>query len=216
MSFNSYMREKVSLSLLSYNCKTNEYIDFQILFNGVDENAFDFTILEKKNNNISDNLAIVFSAYNLQIINLKLKTSKNFIMDNYYNIIFSKLYPDLSKYEIYQINDYLNEDTNLDLRGGGFLVIDDKCLIFSDSKGKLIYLTINENNEVFFQLIQIENENNCLLSPYNRILMPYGFIFFLSSPFSDAVIFTYNKDKVNFQITDRIINYSPIINFHLV
>jgi hypothetical protein len=46
--------------------------------------------------------------------------------------------------------------------------------------------------------------------------MPYGFIFFLSSPFSDAVIFTYNKDKVNFQITDRIINYSPIINFHLV
>ena len=216
MIFNSYMREKVSLSLLSYNCKTNEYIDFQILFNGVDENAFDFTILEKKNNNISDNLAIVFSAYNLQIINLKLKTSKNFIMDNYYNIIFSKLYPDLSKYEIYQINDYLNEDTNLDLRGGGFLVIDDKCLIFSDSKGKLIYLTINENNEVFFQLIQIENENNCLLSPYNRILMPYGFIFFLSSPFSDAVIFTYNKDKVNFQITDRIINYSPIINFHLV
>lgn len=41
-------------------------------------------------------------------------------------------------------------------------------------------------------------------------------LYFLSSPFSDAVIFTYNKDKVNFQITDRIINYSPIINFHLV
>jgi len=216
MNFNSYMREKVSLGLLSYNCKTNEYIDFQILFNGIDENAFDFTILENESNNINDNLAIIFSAYNLQIINLKSKTSKNFIMSNYYNSIFSKLYPDLSKYEICQINDYLNGDTNLDLRGGGFLVIADRCLIFSDSKGKLIYITINENDEVYFQNIQIDNENNCLNSPYNRILMPYTFIFFLSSPFSDAVIFTYNKDKENFQITDRIINYSPIINFHLV
>ena len=213
INISSFMRDKISLGLLSYNVKTNEYIDFKILFNGVDENAFDFTILEKKNN-ISDNLAIIFSAYNLQLINLKLKTSENYIMNNYYNLTFSKLYPDLNKYKIN--NHFINNNYNLDLRGSGFLVIDNNSFIFSDSKGKIFFTAFNDNNDVNFDQIEIVNEYNCLCSPYNHILMPYGFIFFLSSPFSDGIVLTCDKNENNYRITDRIINYSPIINFNLV
>ena len=212
INYNFYMREKVSLGVLSYNLKTNEYINFELLFSGIDENAFDFTILEK--GNIIDNFAIIFSAYNLQIINLKLKTSINYILDNDYSFIFPKLYPDLNKYEI---NTYFIENNNfLDLRGSGFLVLNNGSFIFSDSKGKLIYSAFDDNNDINFVGITIDNEYNRLGAPYNKILMPYGFIFFLSSPFSDGIILTFNKDKNNYKIADKIISYSPIINFHLV
>ena len=71
------MRNKINVGLLSYNLKNNEYIDFKILFTAVDENAFDFTILE--NEDPKETTAIIFSAYNLQIIDLKKKISINYI-----------------------------------------------------------------------------------------------------------------------------------------
>ena len=212
INYNFYMREKVSLGILSYNLKTNEYTNFELLFSGLDENAFDFTILEK--DSIADNIAIIFSAYNLQIINLKLKTSINYILDNNYSLIFPKLYPDLNKYEI---NTYFIDNNNfLDLRGSGFLVLNNTSFIFSDSKGKLIYSAFDDNNDINFDEIKIDNEYNRLCAPYNKILMPYGFIFFLSSPFSDGIILTFNMKGNNYKKTDKIISYSPIINFHLV
>ena len=42
------------------------------------------------------------------------------------------------------------------------------------------------------------------------------YIFFLSSPFSDAVLLNFEQQSQYYKIKDRIINYSPIINFHLV
>ena len=211
------MREKVSLGLLSYNCKTNEYVDFQILFDGIDENAFDFTILENNNNGIN---AIVFSAYNIQIINLKSKISTNYITDKYYNLIFSKLYPDSNKYQINDssLEDIINNDSNLDFRGGGFLVLNNDSFIFSDSKGKLIYaaLSDSDSNDARFDKIKIANEYNRLCAPYNRILMPSGFFFFLSSSVSDGILLLFDPSENNCKIIDKIISYSPIINFHLV
>ena len=224
MNFNSYMRERVSLGLLSYDCKTNEYVDFEILFSGIDENAFDFTILEKSNDKINNNndnnndndnnhnTAIIFSAYNLQIINLKTKKSMNYITDNYYSLIFSKIYTDFNKY---QINNYFFNN-NLDLRGSGFLVLNDSSFIFSDSKGKLIYTVFDENDDIFFEEITIDNEYKRLCAPYNHILMPYVNIFFLSSSVSDGIILSYNRQEKNYKTTDKIISYSPIVNFHLV
>ena len=214
INFNSYMREKVSLGLLSYNFKTNEYVGFEILFSGVDENAFDFTILEKEKDNSKDYIAVVFSAYNLQIINLKKKTTINYITNNYYSFIFTKLYPDSNKYEI--DNYFIENNINLDLRGSGFLVLNNNSFIFSDSKGKLMYTVLDDSNDINFDEIKIDNEYNRLGSPYNKILMPYGFIFFLTSPFSDTLILTYNTNENNYKITDKIISYSPIVNFHLV
>ena len=209
MKFNSFMREKVSLGILTYNFKTNEYINFELLFRGIDENAFDFTIIEKE----KENFALVFSAYNIQIIDLKSKTSMNYIMNSYYSFIFSNLYPDKNKYEIN--NYFIENNNNLDLRGGGFLVLNNS-FIFSDSKGSLTYSVFDESNEVNFINIKIKNENNRLCAPYNKILIPYGSLFFLSSSFSDGVLLYYNQEENICQITDKIINYSPIINFHLV
>ena len=212
--FNSFMREKVSLGLLSYNIKTNEYLDFETLFDGVDENAIDFTILEKENERIHDNFAVIFTAYNLQIINLKSKTSTNYIMNNQYNFIFSKLYPDSNKY---QINNYFIEtENNLDLRGSGFLVLNSASFIFNDSKGKLIYSAFDESNILHFDEIKIDNEYSRLCAPYNKILMPFVNIFYLSSSFSDGIVLTCNEKESNYKITDRIISYAPIVNFHLV
>ena len=208
--FNSYMRDKVSLGLLSYNLKSNEYTNFEILFSGIDENAFDFTVLEKSNS--SENIALVFSAYNLQIINIKSKTTINYIMNMSYDSYFSKIYSDSN---IYQKNFYFienNTNLDLDLRGGGFLVPFEKCLIFSDSKGRLIYTAFNDNNDINIEEIQLGNNSNRLGAPYNKILMPFGFIFFLSSPFADAMLLSYDQKK----ITDKIVSYSPIVNFHLV
>ena len=214
IKYHSFMREKISLGLLSYNFKTNEYIGFELLFSGIDENAFDFTIIEKEKE--KDNFALIFSAYNLQVLNLKEKTSVNYIMNiNYYNLIFSKLYPDTNKYEIN--NYFIENNINLDLRGGGFLVLNlNNSFIFSDSKGSLTFSVFDESDEVNFININIQNEYNRLGAPYNKILIPYGSIFFLSSSFSDAVLLYYNQGKNICQITDKIINYSPIINFHLV
>ena len=120
-----FMRNVVNIGLLSYNLKKNEYIDFKILFNGIDENAFDFTILE--NENINDNTAIIFSAYNLQFINFKNKTSMNFITsENYYNLFFDKIYKEKEKYQI--SNKIISK--NIELRGGGFLVLQEKFFFF--------------------------------------------------------------------------------------
>ena len=214
INFNSYMREKVSLGLLSYNFKTNEYTGFEILFTGIDENAFDFTILEKEKGNFNENIAVIFSAYNLQIVNLKQKTCVNYIMNNSYNFIFTKLYPDSNKYIV--DNSFIEDNNNLDLRGSGFLVINRKSFIFSDSKGRLYYTVLDDNNDISFDDVKIDNEYNRLCAPYNKILMLHPFIFFLSSPFSDGVILSYNKELNNYKITDKIISYSPIVNFHLV
>ena len=220
ININNFMREKVSLGLLSYNCKIKEYSDFQILFTDIDENAFDFTILEKvekekkdKNSNALNNTVIIFSAYNLQILKLKNKTSVNYILNINYMNIFSKIYKDFSKFSINQY--FINN--NLDLRGGGFLVIESNCFIFSDSKGALIYTNLDENTE-HFELLSIETKNNtnCLGAPYNKILMPFPFIFFLSSPYADGIILAFSQNSNNYKIKDKLINYSPIVNFHLV
>ena len=56
---------KINLGLLSYNLKSNEYIDFKILFSGLDENAFDFTVLDKINT------AIIFSSKFIILSNKK-------------------------------------------------------------------------------------------------------------------------------------------------
>lgn len=214
ININPFMREKLSLGLLSYNFKTNEYLGFETLFNGIDENAFDFTIVEKEKGSINDNIAIIFSAYNLQIINLKQKTSLNYIMNIYYKTIFSKLYPDSKKYKI---NDYfIAQNNNIDLRGGGYLVLKNNSFIFSDSKGKLIYTAFDDSYDMHFEEVKIINEYNRLCAPYNKILMPYLFIFFVSSPFSDGILLTFNIKENNAEITDKIISYSPIVNFHLV
>ena len=69
---------------------------------------------------MKENIAIIFSAYNLQIINFKMKTSVNYITnDEYYDLIFSKLYLEPEKY--YRGNKFC--ESNIDLRGGGYLVL---------------------------------------------------------------------------------------------
>ena len=211
-NFNNFMRNKINIGLLSYNLKNNEYIDFKILFSGIDENAFDFTILEK--DNMNDNTAIIFSAYNLQIINLKMKISMNYITnDDYYKLIFSKLYSEKEKYNIDK--KFINSE--IDLRGGGFFVLNSDYFFFSDSKGKIFFTEYKDIYNINFEQLKIDNkENNNLGAPYNKILMPYGYIFFLSSPFSDAILLNFEQDKQIYNIKDKIINYSPIINFHLV
>ena len=208
--FNSFMRNKINVGLLSYNLKNNEYIDFKILFTAVDENAFDFTILE--NEDPKETTAIIFSAYNLQIIDLKKKISINYITNiDYYNLIFSKLYTDNNKYKVI----CKNFDSN-DLRGGGYLVIDSNDFFFTDSQGKIFFVEYKNIENIRFESIIVNTENNYLDSPYNKILLPYGYIFFLSSPFSDAILLFFDQEKKYYQIKDRIKNYSPIINFHLV
>ena len=210
INFNYFMRNKINIGLLSYNLKINEYIDFKILFSGVDENAFDFTILE--NTNPKESTAIIFSAYNLQIIDLKKKISVNYITNmDYYNLIFSKLYKDNYKYK--PICEYIESK---DLRGGGYLVIDSNDFFFTDSQGKIFFVEYKDIENIKFEPIIVNTENNYLDSPYNKILLPYGYIFFLSSPFSDALLLFFNQEKKYYQIKDRIKNYSPIINFHLV
>ena len=209
---NNFFRNKINLGLLSYNLKNNEYIDFKILFDDIDENAFDFTILEK--GDIKENTAIVFSAYNLQIINLQKKISVNYITnENYYNLVFSKLYTDK---DIYNINNkFLN--SGIDFRGGGYLVLNSNYFFFGDSKGTLFFIEFKDIFNINFEQLKIENkENNNLGLPYNEILIPYGYIFFLSSPFGDAVLLNLDQEKHLYKISDKIINYSPIINFHLV
>ena len=209
INFNSFMRNKINLGLLSYNLKNNEYIDFKILFSGVDENAFDFTILD--NSNTKENIAIIFSAYNLQIIDLQKKMSLNYIINkDYFNLIFSKLYNDNYKYKT-----FFNFFESNDLRSGGYLVIDQNHFLFTDSLGKIFCVELNEEKIEFEQII-INKENKCLNSPYNKIILPYGNIFFVSSPLSDALLLQCNQEKKYYQIKDRIKNYSPIINFHLV
>ena len=208
---NNFMRDKINIGLLSYNLKDNEYIDFKILFSGIDENAFDFTILEKEDKN---NIAVVFSAYNLQFINFKKKKAMNYITnDSYYNLIFSKLYNNPDKYHIGQLS-----NQNLDLRGGGYLVLNSDIFYFSDSQGKIFCVVCNDINNIRFEQRMKKNEKEYyqLGSPYNKILIPYGFIFFMSSPFADAVLVNLDPKTNNCNINDRIINYSPIINFHLV
>ena len=63
---NNFFRNKINLGLLSYNLKNNEYIDFKILFNDVDENAFDFTILE------NDEMKIIIIWYFLNYTRIKI------------------------------------------------------------------------------------------------------------------------------------------------
>ena len=209
INFNSFMRNKINLGLLSYNLKSNEYIDFKILFSGLDENAFDFTVLDKINT------AIIFSAYNLQIIDIHKKMSLNYIINkDYYNLIFSKLYIDNYKYKT-----FFNFFESNDLRSGGHLVIDSEHFLFTDSQGKIFFVELNDINNIEtikFEQIVINNENKRLNSPYNKIILPYGKIFFVSSFFSDALLLQCNQEKKCYEIKDRIVNYSPIINFHLV
>ena len=208
---NNFFRNIINIALLSYNFKNNECIDFKILFSGVDENAFDFTILEKED--MKENTAIIFSAYNLQIIYLKKKTSVNYIInDEYYNLIFSKLYSNQQKYILGQ----KFYEGKMDLRGGGYLVLNSNCLFFSDSQGKIFFADVDISKIDFIQL-NIENSiKNNLGAPYNKILMPYGYFFFLSSPYSDAVFLYFDQVKQTYTIKDKIKSYSPIINFHLV
>ena len=211
-NFNSFIRNKINLGLLSYNLKNNEYIDFKILFAGVDENAFDFTILEK--DDLKENTAIIFSAYNLQIINLRMKISVNYITnESYCNLIFSNLYTESEKYHIN--NKFIN--SNIDLRSGSYLVLYSNYFFFSDSQGKIFFTEYKDISDINFEEIKIETkENNILGIPYNKILMPYGYIFFLSSPYGDAILLNFDQEKQNYKIKDKIISYSPIINFHLV
>ena len=209
VNFNNFMREKLSLGLLSYNCKKNEYIDLQLIFSGVDENAFDFTIFEKENFN--DNVAIVFSAYNIQLINFKSKKSTNYILNPNYLSIFTTLYPDFNKY---QINTNCI-DKKIDLRGNGFTVLCNNKFLFTSSNGKLYLADLNEKNEINYLEINIANDEFCLCSPYNSILFVFEPLFFLSSPFADGILLNIiSGDTMN--VSDRIANYSPIVNFHLV
>ena len=181
INLNNFTKNRINIGLLSYNFKNNEYIDFKILFDGVDENAFDFTILEK--DDMKENVALIFSAYNLQIINFKMKTSVNYITnDEYYDLIFSKLYTEPEKY--YRGNKF--SDLNIDLRGGGYLVLNSNYFFFTDSQGKLFFTEYKDISNINFEQLKIDNENNHLGAPYNKILIPYGYIFFLSSPFSNA------------------------------
>ena len=188
INFNSFMRNKINLGLLSYNLKSNEYIDFKILFSGLDENAFDFTVLDKINT------AIIFSAYNLQIIDIQKKMSLNYIINkDYYNLIFSKLYIDNYKYKT-----FFNFFESNDLRSGGHLVIDSEHFLFTDSQGKIFFVELNDINNketIKFEQIVINNENKRLNSPYNKIILPYGKIFFVSSFFSDALLLQCNQEK---------------------
>ena len=194
-NFNTFTRDKINIGLLSYNLKNNEYIDFKVLFEGIDENAFDFTILEK--DDMKENIAIIFSAYNLQIINFKMKTSVNYITnDEYYDLIFSKLYLEPEKY--YRDNKFC--ESNIDLRGGGYLVLNSNYFFFTDSTGKLFFTEYKDISNINFEQLKIDNPNNHLGAPYNKILIPYGYIFFLSSPFSDAILLNFEQQSQYYKI----------------
>ena len=141
---NNYMRNNISLGLLSYNLKTYTYIDLKIIFSDLDENIFDFTILE--NEESKEKTAIMFSAYNIQIINLKKnKFCMNYLFNEFYHKeIFSKLYIDNNKYQVN--TNYINY--NIDLRGGGFCVLNYNNFFFVDSLGKLYYVEYQNNSEI--------------------------------------------------------------------
>lgn len=207
-SNNNFMRNNVSLGLLSYNLKNNVYIEFKIIFAGLDENIFDFTVLE--NEETKEKTAIMFSAYNIQIVNLKKnKFCTNLIFNEFY---LSKLNQDKDKYQLN--TNFMN--FNIDLRGGGFLEINSNYFIFGDSLGKLYFVQYNTNTDIKIESLNLDQEKNQFNVPYNKILTPYKNTFFLSSPFSDAILLNLIPEEKIFKTKDKIINYSPLINFHLV
>jgi hypothetical protein len=202
----NFYKNKINLALVAINRRTHSLESFEIIFENLDQNSFElFSIYSGK-------IIVVLAPYCVQIVNLDQKICYNIILNPIYVGVFHR------EYTVKNINnmrgDISHVNLNMDLRGGGYLVITNTQWVFTNSKG-LLYVFSFENNIFNVKIDQIhlqkKNELFSLEVPYKDIIMPFPGVFFLSSLFSDPVFVIY--DGMNYSVGNTMTNLSPIINF---
>ena len=190
----------VNVAYINVDMETRKIETFEKIFQSNDNEIFDFFVLE----NDSIKTLILFIPYAIQVYKINEKKA--------FNIILNPLYYENN---IQGQDDKTNMDKCMDLRGGGYYILNSNSFIFTDSQGRIYFLQFGNNSYSIESIFKTNNNNlNSLGAPYNIITMPLPGLFFLSSPFSDGIVLYFYQN--NYIIVDRIINYSPIINMNLL
>jgi hypothetical protein len=215
---NPFFKTKVNLGLCYINKINRMYEKFDVIFEKLDENAFDFLCLSQGGTSI----ILVFSPFCIQYINFDTKILTCIAVNTLYLKIFHQEYSN----NMYNIKgDPTHVNLNLDLRGGGYLAISNTQIIFSTSNGSLYALSLNvpnnfqqQNPSPLFSIdkihLQYKNKEGVISQldvPYKFITMPHPGIFVLASHFADVICMNYYQNS--YIIFNKILNICPIVNF---
>ncbi len=201
----NFLRTKVNFGIFHIS-KAKKKIESSEIFENLDSNSFDFNYYSHTR------IAIVLSPYSIQYINLDQKICRSIILNPIYVGVFLREFKMSNITNI--IPDYKYANLSLDLRGAGFLSINDWQWIFTTSKGLLFAFSFSNNlNEYSINKIHLQHKNEYvnLDAPYKFITMPHLGMFLFCSYFADGVFVIYKGN--NYMICNKIINISPIINF---
>ena len=201
----NFLKTKVCFGIFQISKLKKKIESFEI-FENLDTNSFDFIYYSHTR------IALVLSPYSIQFINLDQKVCRSIILNPIYVGVILR---DLKMSNITNIiPDYKYANLSLDLRGGGFLSINDWQWIFTTSKGFLFAFSFTNNlNDYSINKIHLQQRNEYvnLDAPYKFITMPHLGMFLFCSYFADGVFVIYKGN--NYMICNKMINISPIINF---
>jgi hypothetical protein len=206
-----FMKNKVSLSL-AYISKTNKnVVKFDNLCDNLDEHSFDIFCLT------NSKMIVVPSPYVLQYINHENRQCVKIVLNNIYiavlnnhqNVDTQLTFPSAK-------HDVTYSSYNLDLRGGGYLILSQTMFLFSDSKGMLFLFTFGSDKQFTIDRIVLSEAGQpvySLNSPYRYIVMPNPGLFILTSYHSDVIFIQYTSSN-EYLIVNRMLNLSPIVTFN--
>jgi hypothetical protein len=209
----TFMKNKVNLALAYLSKSSHTVVKFDILNEDIDEHSYDMFSLT------GSRTIVILSPYVIQYVNfdsrqcvkIVLNTIYIAVLNNHKNIDISLTYP-RAKHDISMAT------SNLDLRGGGYLVLNQSIFLLSDSKGTLFLFALNPNSDKLFSLdpIVLSEANQpvySLSTPYRFIAMPNPGLFVLASYHSDMIFIQYRSTN-EYLISNRLMNLSPIITFN--
>jgi hypothetical protein len=206
-----FMKNKVCLALVYISKSSKNVLEFKMLSDDLDEHSFDLFCLT------SSRMIVVLSPYVIQYVNSDSKQCQKIVLNNIYIAVLNnhKKVDNLLAYPNSR-HDFVYAQLNIDLRGGGYLILSQTMFLFSDSKGSLYLFSFNVMDKPYsidsIFLTEGGQPVYSLNSPYQFITMPNPGLFLLGSYHGDVIYIQYTSSN-EYLIVNRMLNLSPIITF---